>query len=295
MRHLVTGGAGFIGSHIVDRLLLEGQSVVVIDNESSDAHDSFYWNSKAENHKLDICRYDDIANLFTGIDTVFHCAAEARIQKSTDNPLQSVLTNSYGTACVLHACRMNSVRRLVYSSTSSSYGNNLKPNVEYQIEDCLTPYSISKVAGEKLCKFYHDNYGLETVSLRYFNVYGERHPIKGSYATVVGKFIKKKKEGQPLTIVGDGSQKRDFTNISDVVEANILASIKSFNYGEIFNIGTGTNITIKKLASLISEKTVNLPARIGEVQETLADINKAKNVLGWSPSVALEDWIQQNA
>ena len=153
MKKLVTGGAGFIGSHVVDGLVEKGYDVVVIDNESSDAHDHFFYNEKAQYFKLDICEYDQIKDLFQDVDTVFHLAAEARIQPCVDNPLRAVKNNSYGTCSVLQASREMGVKRVVYSSTSSAYGLvNDPPNYETQPDDCLNPYSVSKVAGEKLCK-----------------------------------------------------------------------------------------------------------------------------------------------
>ena len=295
MKYLVTGGAGFIGSNIVNSLVDAGHGVVVIDNESSDAHEYFHYNDKAKYHRHDICDYDKIKYLFEGVDTVFHCAAEARIQPAIINPLKAVMTNSYGTCSVLQAEREAGVRRVVYSSTSSAYGLvNQTPNVETQPDDCLNPYSVSKVSGEKLCKMYSDLFGLETVVFRYFNVYGENQPTKGQYAPVIGLFLKQVKEGKPLTIVPDGEQRRDFTHVSDVVSANILAStVKMEKYGQVFNLGTGINHSVNELANLISDDTVMIEPRVGESRETLAKIDKAKTVLGWEPKVILEQWINE--
>ena len=293
MKYLVTGGAGFIGSNIVNSLVDAGHGVVVIDNESSDAHEYFHYNDKAKYYKHDICDYDKIKHLFEGVDTVFHCAAEARIQPAIINPLKAVMTNSYGTCSVLQAAREAGVRRVVYSSTSSAYGLvNEIPNVETQPEDCLNPYSVSKVSGEKLCKMYSDLFGLETVVFRYFNVYGENQPTKGQYAPVIGLFLKQLKEDKPLTIVPDGNQRRDFTHVSDVVSANILASTVSLKeYGQVFNVGTGTNHSVNEIAKMISDKTVMIEPRIGESRETLANVNKTKTSLGWRPKIKLDEWI----
>ena len=293
MKYLVTGGAGFIGSNIVNSLVDAGHGVVVIDNESSDAHEYFHYNDKAKYYKHDICDYDKIKHLFEGVDTVFHCAAEARIQPAIINPLKAVMTNSYGTCSVLQAAREAGVRRVVYSSTSSAYGLvNEIPNVETQPEDCLNPYSVSKVSGEKLCKMYSDLFGLETVVFRYFNVYGENQPTKGQYAPVIGLFLKQLKEDKPLTIVPDGNQRRDFTHVSDVVSANILASTVSLKeYGQVFNVGTGTNHSVNEIAKMISEKTEMIEPRIGEARETLANVDKTKTSLGWKPKIKLDDWI----
>tara|TARA_E500000318_G_C3542710_1_gene205323 strand:- start:462 stop:1355 length:894 start_codon:yes stop_codon:yes gene_type:complete len=295
MKYLVTGGAGFIGSNIVNSLVDAGHGVVVIDNESSDAHEYFHYNDKAKYYRHDICDYDKIKYLFEGVDTVFHCAAEARIQPAIINPLKAVMTNSYGTCSVLQAAREAGVRRVVYSSTSSAYGLvNQIPNAETQPDDCLNPYSVSKVSGEKLCKMYSDLFGLETVVFRYFNVYGENQPTKGQYAPVIGLFLKQRKNKEPLTIVPDGEQRRDFTHVSDVVSANILAStVKLETYGQVFNVGTGTNFSVNEIAKLISDDTVLIDPRPGESRETLADITKTKKTLGWNPRVQLEDWIAQ--
>lgn len=297
MKYLVTGGAGFIGSNIVSRLLDGGNEVVVIDNESSDAHDNFYWDDRAKNYQYDISEYQPwLTRLFEGVDTVFHCAAEARIQPAILNPLLAVKTNSYGTCCVLQAAREKGVRRVVYSSTSSAYGlKNDIPNKEIQPEDCLNPYSVSKVSGEKLCKMYYDLFGLETIVFRYFNVYGERQPLKGQYAPVVGRFLRQHERGEPLTIVPDGEQRRDYTHVSDVVEANILASSVNLGcfYGEVYNVGTGTNYSVNELASMISDKTIMVEPRIGEAKVTLADNKKIKNVMGWEPKIKLEEWVSK--
>lgn len=295
MKSLVTGGAGFIGSNIVDRLLELGHEVVVIDNESSDAHESFYWNALAKNHKLDICDYEDIRPLFDGVDYVFHLAAEARIQPAILNPLKAVKTNSLGTATVLQCAREAKVRRVVYSSTSSGYGFNPIPNQEDQPDDCLNPYSVSKVAGEKLCTMYTNLFSLETIILRYFNVYGPREPMRGQYAPVIGIFKRQKDANEPLTIVGDGEQRRDFTHVDDVVNANILAATFDVDkniLGTVFNIGTGTNYSINEIAKMHNHEFINIPPRVGESRETLANNQKAKNILSWSPEKTVEDWIK---
>jgi UDP-glucose 4-epimerase len=294
MKSLVTGGAGFIGSNIVDKLLELGHEVTVIDNESSDAHVSFYWNDKAENYKYDICDYDSVRPLFDGVDYVFHLAAEARIQPAIINPLKAVKTNTLGTATVLQCAREAGVKRVVYSSTSSGYGRNDIPNVETQPDDCLNPYSVSKVSGEKLCKMYYELFGLETVVLRYFNVYGFREPLKGQYAPVIGIFKRQRDAAELLTIVGDGEQRRDFTNVSDVVQANVLASmadIPSDLLGTHFNIGTGKNYSINEIVKIINHESKNIPPRPGEARNTLANNNKAKTHLGWNPTISLEQYL----
>lgn len=295
MKSLVTGGAGFIGSNLVDKLLELGHEVTVIDNEYSDVHEEFYWNPKANNHKLDIRDYEFTRDLYDGIDYVFHIAAEARIQPAIENPIQAVSINSVGTCTVLQCAREAGVKRVMYSSTSSGYGMNQSPNVETQPDDCLNPYSVSKVNGEKLCKMYTDLYGLPTVIFRYFNVYGERQPLKGQYAPVIGIFLRQRNAGEPLTIVGDGNQRRDFTHVSDVVNANILAAtteVDSDCFGQVYNVGTGTNHSVNQIARMISSNTINIAPRPGESRITLANNKKIQKTFGWEPKVKLEEWIK---
>mgnify|MGYP003317737881 CR=1 FL=1 len=193
-KSLVTGGSGFIGSHVVENLLSKGHEVICIDNESAN-NDNFYWNNKTYNVKADISTYRDMREHFDGIDYVFHLAAESRLQPAIENPINAVTKNCVGTTVVLQCAREAGVKRVVYSSTSSGYGNNPYPNVETQPDDCLNPYSVSKIAAEKICKMYYDLYGLETVSLRYFNVFGERSPQKGQHAPVIGIFQRQKEAG----------------------------------------------------------------------------------------------------
>lgn len=293
---LVTGGAGFIGSNLVDQLISLDYEVVVIDNKSATSNSNFYWNIEAENHILDITNFNGIRALFDGVDYVFHTAAESRVQPSIENPALSVNTNVVGTVNVLEAAKLAGVKRVIFSTTSSIYGNkNPTPNVETQPIDCLTPYSVSKYAGEQLCRLYSVLYNLDTVSLRYFNVYGNREPSKGQYAPVISKFINQHKAGEFLTIVGDGEQRRDFTHVDDVVNANILAmTCKEPLRGDVFNIGAGSNFSVNEVAQLISSKYQYLPYRPGEARETLADNTKAREILGWTPSRKLEDFIAQS-
>jgi UDP-glucose 4-epimerase len=293
MKYLVTGGAGFIGSNLVDKLINLGHDVVCIDNESAECHEQFYWNDKAQNYKYDICDYDLIAPLFKGINCVFHVASDARIQPAILNPKKSIQSNAVGTANVLELCRVNNVDRLIYSSTSSAYGKKaLLPNQEIQPSDPLTPYSAAKVFGENLARVYFNLYGLKTISLRYFNVYGDRQPLKGQYAPVIGLFLKQRREGSPLTVVGDGSQRRDFTHISDVIQANIFASEVYGGFGEVYNIGYGSNYSILEIANMISNDIKFIPPRVGEVKETLASNLKFKKLTGWTPQTSLISWLR---
>lgn len=295
-KSLVTGGAGFIGSHIVDKLIEMGHEVIVIDNESAESNEEFYWNDKAQNHKFDIRDYENTRPLYEGVDYVFHTAAEARIQPAILNPIEAVSINCVGTVTVLQCAREAGVKKVMYSSTSSGYGFNEPPNDETQRDDCLNPYSVSKVAGEKLCSMYTSLFGLRTVIFRYFNVYGERSPVSGQYAPVIGIFLRQRGDSEPLTIVGDGEQRRDFTHVSDVVQANILAAINEVDeecYGQLYNVGNGLNYSINEIADAISDNQVNIPPRIGEARTTLADNNKLKSTFGWFPKVNLMDWIAQ--
>ena len=295
MKSLVTGGAGFIGSNLVDKLIELGHEVVVIDNEYSDVHYQFYWNPKAQNYKYDVRDYENTRPLYDGVDCVFHLAAEARIQPAILSPIEAVSINCVGTVTVLQCAREAGVNKMIYSSTSSGYGFNEKPNHENQRDDCLNPYSVSKVSGEKLCKMYNDLFGLKTISFRYFNVYGERQPLKGQYAPVIGIFLRQRKNDESLTIVADGEQRRDFTHVSDVVQANILAATKDIDddfYGELYNVGNGVNYSINEIANIISDNQINIPARIGESRTTLANNGKLRTIFGWRPQVNLMDWIK---
>jgi UDP-glucose 4-epimerase len=245
---------------------------------------------------MDIADYPGTRHLYEGVDYVFHLAAESRIQPAIANPLLCVHTNTYGTAVVLQSARESGVKKVIYSSTSSAYGRkNIPPLAEHMPDDCLNPYSVAKTAGEKLCKMYNDLFGLKTISFRYFNVYGPREPLKGPYAPVVGLFLRQKKAGEPLTIVGDGTQRRDFTHVDDVVNANILMMDYDGNmHGTVFNVGTGTNYSINELAALISDNVKFIPPRIGESQETLADILKICLHINWAPTKSIVDYIKEN-
>ena len=296
MKSLVTGGAGFIGSNLVDGLLDMGHEVVVIDNEYSDAHDHLYWNDDADNYKYDIRDYENTRPLYDGVDYVFHLAAEARIQPAILNPIGAISINSVGTCTVLQCAREAKVKKLMYSSTSAAYGMNSQPNVETQPDDCLNPYSVSKVNGEKLCKMYTDLFGLDTVIFRYFNVYGERQPVRGQYAPVIGIFLRQLASGELLTIVGDGQQRRDFTYVKDIVNANIMAAISNADkeaYGQVYNVGSGINYSINEVASMISKDVKHISPRVGEARISLANVDKIYETFAWKPQQDLEEWIRK--
>ncbi len=292
MKIVVTGGCGFIGSHIVDELVNSGYDVIVIDNKSAN-NDVFYYNDKAVYFDCDINDYDDVVNLTKGVDCIFHLAAESKIGPCIENPTLAAKTNVLGTCNLLHAAKLNKVSRFVYSSTSAAYGNNNSPQVETMSTNCLNPYSVTKVAGEDLCKMYYELYKLPTIIFRYFNVYGERQPTKGQYAPVIGIFLRQLKSNQPLTIVDDGSQRRDFVNVYDIVSANMLAmnTVNNNCFGKVFNIGSGINFSVKEIADLISSNQVYLPVKEGESKETLANIMMAKQFLKFEPKHNVVDWI----
>ena len=296
MISLVTGGAGFIGSNLVDYLIEQGHEVICVDNESAECNDKFYWNNKACNIIGDITDYDFMKNCFKDVDYVFHLAAESRLQPAIKNPIEAVYKNCVGTTTILQCAREAGVKRFVYSSTSSGYGFNPSPNVETQPDDCLNPYSASKVAAEKFCKMYSDLYGLETVVLRYFNVFGERSPRRGQYAPVIGIFDRQKLSGEALTIVGDGTQRRDFIYVGDVAKANLIAAEATLDkkyFGQVFNIGSGINYSVQEIADAISDNQTYIPKRDGEMETTWSNIEKASEILGWRPEVDVLEWIKK--
>ena len=291
---IVTGGAGFIGSHIVEKLKRLDHMVVVIDNEYSD-NDNFHWRKDTLNVNIDITDYKALKKAFTGADYIFHCAAEARIGPAIENPVNALNINTIGTCNVLQCAREVKAKKVLYSSTSSGYGLNEAPNIETQPDDCLNPYSVSKIAGEKLCKMYTDLYCLNTIIFRYFNVFGERAPRKGQYAPVTGIFLRQKAAGEPLTIVGDGEQRRDYIYVKDVANANVMAAISNPDddaYGQVYNVGSGKNYSVNEIASFISDDTINIPPRIGEARNSLANIDKIKKTFAWKPEVDVEEWIK---
>ena len=294
---IVTGGNGFIGSHIVDALVNneEFDEIRIIDNRSSESHEQFYINKspKVMNWVYDIGDYDLIKDLFKDVDVVFHLAAESRIQPAIQNPTLATKTNVNGTCNVLQAAREAGCDRVIYSSTSSAYGLKNKPPLkETMPNDCLNPYSVTKVAGEELCKMYTKLFGLKTITFRYFNVYGDRQCTKGQYAPVIGLFLKQKTAGKAMTVVGDGLQTRDYTNVQDVVAANIAAMSVKEGFGEIYNVGTGKEHTILDIVKMIGGEHKFIPERIGESRFTKADISKTQKVLNWKPTIKLKDYLK---
>lgn len=289
---IIVGGAGFIGSNLAEVLIERGDEVHVVDDLSGGKREQVP--EQAVFHELDIRNYENIAPVIAGADTVFHLAALPRVQFSIEYPRETNEVNVTGTLNVLTAAKNGGVRRVVYSASSSAYGDQeTMPLEETMPTNPLSPYGLQKYIGEQYCALFSKVYGLETVSLRYFNVYGKNQDPEGPYALVIGKFLKQKAEGEPLTITGDGEQTRDFTSVRDVVRANILASeSKKVGNGEAINIGAGKNCSINRLAELIGGDVKYVEARL-EPKHTLADTRKAKELLGWEPKVTLEEGIQE--
>lgn len=303
----VTGGAGFIGSNLVDELLTQGMQVRVLDDFSEGREENLRrWrgNKNLEIIRGSILDYNLVRRAVDHSSCVFHLAADSRIQTGIMGPIHSITTNVVGTANVAEACRERGVARIVYSASSSAYGNAAAPAMplsEDMSTDCLNPYSMSKKAGEDIMDVYHRLYGISTVSLRYFNVYGPRHQETGRYATVIAIFRRQLRLGQPMTIVGDGFQRRDFTFVSDVVRANMFAMMDRTATG-VFNIGRGENYSIMSLAARVAGKDVSelvegkdfvyIPKRLGEAISTKANIEKANRELSWYPSVGLDDGLK---
>lgn len=291
---IVTGGAGFIGSNLVDELVRQGyKNIHIIDNLTTGKRE--YINPKAKFHKLDIRDLEKIRPVFKKADVVFHLAAQPRIQPSIKDPKTAHDCNATGTLHVLLAAKEAGVKKFIYSASSSAYGiQKSLPLREDMIPNPLNPYALQKYIGELYCRLFSSLYSLPTVCLRYFNVYGPRQSTKGAYATVIGIFLRQKKRGQPMTVVGDGKQRRDFTNVKDVVAANIFA-MKSgkVGKGELINIGSGDNFSVNEVADLISGKVTHIAPRPGEARVTLADISLAGKLLGWRPKIKFEDGIKE--
>ena len=254
MNFLITGGAGFIGSHLAETLIKQGHNVKCIDDYSNPKARYSRITPLVEYIEADIKNINVIDKEFKNIDFVFHLASDARIQKSVDSPLKSAEINAIGTANILNLSQKYKIKRVIFTSTSSLYKDQNKLlNNELDEVDPKTVYGVSKLFGENMMKLYSKIYNLDTVSLRLFNVYGDGELNEGKYATVIGKFLLQRAYGDILTIVGDGKQRRDFTNIADVVNALILAAMhKDPLNGEVYNVGTGQNYSILEIAQLIS-------------------------------------------
>ena len=289
---IVTGGAGFIGSHIVDALVEEGYDVHVIDDLSEGKRE--YVNKEAVLHEADIRNLDTIRPFFQNALYVFHEAARPRVQASIEDPKTTHEVNVDGTLNVLIAAKDAGVKRVIYAASSSAYGDQEQyPLREEMSARPMSPYGLHKYIGEEMCRVFSLVYGIETVSLRYFNVYGSRYNPEGAYALVIGKFIEQKKRGEALTIVPPGTQTRDFTHVRDVVRANVLAvKAELVGKGEVINIGNGDDRSVLDVAKLVGGPTVMIESRL-EPQKTRASNAKAKKLLDWSPTVSLEEGIAE--
>ena len=295
MKAIITGGAGFIGSHLADFLIDSKYEVVVIDNLSIGRieninhlidHPSFTF------FNADITDFKSIESLFAGVDLVFHLAALADIVPSIENPTEYYKSNADGTFNVLQACRKYDIKKIVYSASSSCYGiPDHYPTKETAEIQPQYPYALTKNIGEQLIMHWSKLYNLSAVSLRFFNVYGPRARTSGTYGAVFGVFLAQKIAKKPFTVVGDGTQTRDFTFVSDIVSA-IVAAADSNVSGEIINIGSNNTYSINHLVELLGGEVVYIPKRPGEPDCTWADITKAKKMLNWEPKVSLEDGVE---
>ena len=289
MQAAVVGGAGFIGSNLVDLLVNEGHDVVVIDNLSTGYRRNL--NPRAPLIEIDVAVDSDrLRQALVGREVVFHTVALPRIARSIEDPLGTHQTNVTGTLRVLKAAVDAGVRRVVYSSSSSVYGDQpTLPLTEDMPPNPLNPYACQKYMGELYTRNFHRTYGIETVALRYFNVYGPRQVTEGAYCLVIGIFMEQRRRGEPLTIHGDGEQTRDFTWVGDVARANLLAGTNpGIGAGEVFNIGSGRETTVNRIAELIGGPTVHGPARTFDERFKRAGIERARTVLGWEPQVTIE-------
>jgi UDP-glucose 4-epimerase len=294
MKCLVTGGAGFIGSHLVDRLVKDGHEVVIIDDLSTGNKENLNSNAVWNNMDIGLSTTPPyLEKIMNGVDVVFHLAAKARVQPSIEDPISFNRANVDGTLHLLHACKVAGVKRFVFSSSSSVYGNAKQlPTTEECELNPISPYALQKAIGEQYCKLFSEVYNLSTVCLRYFNVYGDRMSLDGAYRLVIPIFAQQKLDGESLTINGDGKQRRDFTHVDDVIEANIKTGFSKMDFnGDAFNIGNGDNRSVNQIAEMIGGDVVNLESVI-EPKETLAGIGKANFVLNWKPNNKIEDWIK---
>ncbi|MDP2665499.1 MAG: NAD-dependent epimerase/dehydratase family protein [bacterium] len=289
---VVTGGAGFIGPHLVAALLAEGYAVKVVDNLSGGKRE--HVPEDAIFFEQDVNDTSSLASVMSGAGFVFHLAALPRVQYSMEHPIETNKANVDGTLSVLKAAQDAGIKRVVYSASSSAYGDQgIMPLTEDMPASPKSPYGLQKYIGELYCRIFSEVYGLPTVSLRYFNVYGPGADPEGAYALVIAKFLKLRSLGKPMPMTGDGMQTRDFTHIRDVVRANILAAqSEKVGKGEVINIGAGQNASVARVAELIGGPIEHIPARL-EPHDTLADNSRAKELLGWEPTVSLEEGIAE--
>lgn len=296
---LVTGGAGFIGSHLVKELVKQGQRVTVLDNLSGGKLENL---SSVQDRitfiNADICDYPHVLKACNGVDYVLHHAALISVAESMEKPQETAKINVQGTVNVLEASRQCKVKRVVFASSAAVYGTRPElPYNETTPTDCQSPYAWSKQVGAELCQLYTKAYGLEAVALRYFNVFGADQNPNSAYAAVIAKFMQLAVEGKPLGIDWDGLQSRDFVNVADVVQANLLAATKGVP-GEIYNVASGRTYTLLELADTIEKvsgkklERISRPKRPGDVHESSADISKIR-ALGFVPSMTLEEGLKE--
>ncbi|KXK49006.1 MAG: SDR family oxidoreductase [Anaerolineae bacterium] len=313
MRYAVTGGAGFIGSHIADRLLQDGHDVVVIDNLLTGSAATIDWLKARANGRLTFAQVSitdsSLPDVIRGVDTIFHQAALPSVPRSVDNPLETHHHCVTGTLNVLESARHTGVRRVVYAASSSAYGDQPGDSKsEDMTPQPISPYGVAKLAGEYYCQTFTRVYGLETVCLRYFNVFGPRQDPNSQYAAVIPRFITALLHGEPPTIYGDGTQSRDFTYIDNVVHGNLLASTSQDAVGEVMNLATGGRVSLLELADKLntiigtSIAPVFGPAREGDIKHSRAAIDKARNLLDFAPVVDFDtglartvDWYRAQA
>tara|TARA_X000001382_G_C3168037_1_gene178545 strand:- start:168 stop:1085 length:918 start_codon:yes stop_codon:yes gene_type:complete len=290
----IVGGAGFIGSHVVEQLVNLDIETVVIDDLSTGFKTNIHKDATFYNLNIFEAKQEDFTKVLEGVDVVFHLAALARVQPSIIDPVYFDKVNTNGTVNLLKACVEAKVKRVVYSASSSCYGNATSfPTSESHPINPLSPYGLQKYIGEIYCKMFSEVYGLDTVSLRYFNVYGERMSFEGAYKLVLAVFMQQYADKIPLTITNDGEQRRDFTYVGDVANANILAAKHPAKLnGQSFNIGNGKNYSVNEIASMFGGER-NYFKKVLEPFETLADNENAKKILGWVPKGNLEKWIQK--
>ncbi len=288
---LVTGGAGFVGSNLVDALIERGDEVIVIDNLSTGKKENL--NSMAGFNNLDLRNLEDIKPFFEGVDYVFHVAALARVQPSIEDPATYNDHNVNGTLNVLIASRDAKVKKVIYSASSSAYGNQEKMPLTEDMEAVpISPYGLQKYIGEEYCRLFSYVYKLPTVCLRYFNVYGPRMVLEGAYASVIGIFGRQRKNNKSMTVVGDGEQLRTYTYVKDIVKASILAAESDINNGQAINTGQNSEYSVNQIAKMIGGPTTSIPSRI-EPRRNLCDNSLAKKLLNWQPTVDLPEWIQE--
>jgi UDP-glucose 4-epimerase len=300
---LVTGGAGFIGSNLVRALLERGDSVRVLDNfATGNRRNLTGLEDDVEVIEGELRSYERVHNAVRGVELVFHQGALPSVPRSVQDPLTTSAVTIEGTLNVLLAARDEDVRRVVFASSSSVYGNTgTLPRTETQQPDPISPYAVAKLAAERYCVSFHRVYGLETVALRYFNVFGPRQDPTSQYAAVVPRFIAAVDEGRPVPIHGDGTQSRDFTYVENVVLANVLAAEREGVGGTVLNVATGRQATVDELADAIgvvlgkSVEKEYLPTRTGDVRDSWADIGQAEALLGYRASVELEAGLRLTA